>query len=88
MALSMVTPGQVTEKIRSFIVDAFLFGDAGRMPADDASLLQHEALDSTDVLELIVFLEETFNIQVEDSDVVRENFDTVAGLANFVLERS
>jgi acyl carrier protein len=69
--------------IRTYIVDTFLFGDASAMLADDASLLEQGIIDSTGVLDLMMFMEEAFGIQVVDEDVVPENFDCVAGLARY-----
>ncbi|SER91184.1 hypothetical protein SAMN05443377_1181 [Propionibacterium cyclohexanicum] len=59
--------------IRDFIVSNFLFGDASRMPADDQDLLLAGIIDSTGILELIEFLESSFNIQVLDTETVPGN---------------
>ena len=69
--------------IRTYIVDTFLFGDASSMLADDVSLLEQGIIDSTGVLDLMMFMEEAFGIQVADEDVVPENFDSVASLARY-----
>ena len=69
--------------IRTFIVDTFLFGDSSAMLADDASLLEQGIIDSTGVLDLMMFMEEAFGIQVADEDVVPANFDSVASLARY-----
>jgi len=45
--------------VRSFIVENFLFGDGDRL-ADTTSLMEEGIIDSTGLLELIMFLEETF----------------------------
>jgi acyl carrier protein len=74
----------VATQIRTFIVDELLFGDASSLPDDDSSLLLNGVIDSTDVLELIVFIERVFAFEVPDTDVVPDNFDTVNGLARYV----
>jgi acyl carrier protein len=74
-------------KIREFIVDVFAFGDESVLVSDDASLLEGHVLDSTDVLELIVFLEGRFQIKVEDEEVVPENFDSVNKLHDFATRK-
>lgn len=75
---------RVAERLREFILDSYLFGDAERMPADSDSLLQTGVLDSTGVLELIEFLEAEFDISVEESETVPANLDSVAGLVRYV----
>ena len=74
-------------EIRQFIVEAFAFGDESALVSDDTSLLESRVLDSTDVLELIVFVEGRFGIKVEDDEVVPENFDSVNKVRDFVTRK-
>ena len=48
------------------------------------SLTDSGTIDSTGVLELVVFLEETFGISIPDSDVVPDNLDTIDNLVRYV----
>ena len=64
------------EKVRGFVVDHFLFGQ-GTAFQDGASFLEQGIMDSTGVLELVAFLEETFGIKVADDELVPENLDSV-----------
>jgi acyl carrier protein len=74
-------------EIRQFIVEVFAFGDESVLASDDTSLLESRVLDSTDVLELIVFVEGRFGIKVEDDEVVPENFDSVSKVHEFVTRK-
>ena len=74
-------------EIRQFIVEVFAFGDESALVSDDTSLLESRVLDSTDVLELIVFVEGRFGIKVEDDEVVPENFDSVNKVEDFVTRK-
>ena len=65
------------KRVQDFILENLLLGDRGRMPSDDASLLDSGVIDSTGVLELIEFLEEAFGITVADDETVPENLDGV-----------
>ena len=47
-------------------------------------LLLDGALESVDVLRLVVFVEERYSITIDDDDLVPENFRTVTTLADFV----
>ena len=49
------------EKVRKFVIENFLFGQAGDLQ-DTTSFLDNGILDSTGVLELVAFLEETFSM--------------------------
>ncbi len=77
-----------TEKIRAFIFSNFLF-DAGESALDnDASFLEQGIIDSTGVLELVEWLEETFAIKVEDEELIPENLDSVNLLAQFIAGKT
>ena len=46
------------------------------------------ALDSVDVLRLVVFVEERYAVTIEDDDLVPENFATVAAVASLVRTKT
>ena len=70
-------------KVREFIVENFLFGD-GESLRQDTSFEKEGIIDSTGILELLFFLEETFGISVEDHELVSENIDSLRGIAGFI----
>jgi acyl carrier protein len=55
---------------------------------DDASLLEEGIMDSTGVLDLVMFIEETFGIQVKDEELIPENLDSVDKLVAFVEKKT
>lgn len=75
---------EIKERIRGFITSNFLYGQGGTSLDENASLLAAGAIDSTGVLELVTFLESTFNIRVEDADIVPDNLDSVNRIATYV----
>jgi acyl carrier protein len=78
-------PGQsLEERIRQHIVDNFLYTGDGSSLGNDQSLLESGIVDSTGVLELVFFVEETFGIKVKDEELVPRNFDAIAKLAAYV----
>jgi acyl carrier protein len=73
----------IRQELHDYIVHNILFGDGEKLK-DDASFQKTGILDSTGFLELITFIEERFEIQVADSDVIPENFDTLRQMSAFV----
>ncbi len=73
----------VKEPIRAFILE---YAAARGVTAikDDESLLQTNVIDSVGVFRLIAFLEETFPLTVEESDMAPENFQSLNDIENFV----
>jgi acyl carrier protein len=76
----------IRQTIHDFVVSTFLF-DSGDV-AEDASLMDEGLMDSTGVLELILFVEETFAISVADDEILPENFDSIARIAAYVDRKS
>jgi len=77
----------VEEMIRKYIADNILFSKDGYPYADDASFLENGIIDSMNVLELVVFVEDHFNISVNDEDVVSENFDSLQSMSTYVRQK-
>jgi acyl carrier protein len=78
---------QVKHEIRVFIVENFLYGlDDGGL-SDTVSFLSNGLIDSTGVLELVSFVENTYGISVKDDELIPDNFDSVDNLTNFILKK-
>ncbi|HEX2972423.1 MAG TPA: acyl carrier protein [Tepidisphaeraceae bacterium] len=73
--------------IRQFITDNFLYRDPGASLADNESLLEKGLIDSTGILELVMFVEKTFSIQVADAEVIPENLDSIARIAAYIRRK-
>ena len=74
---------RVTTRIRGFIVDTFLLGDDDGFDDSD-SLIDGGIVDSTGVMEIVAFLEETYAIAIDDDELVADNLDSVERLRKFV----
>jgi acyl carrier protein len=74
----------IKSTVSTFLIDNFRFGDTSVAIADDESLIETGFIDSTGVLELVAFLEDTFAITVADTDIVPENLDSLAAIARYV----
>ena len=69
--------------VREFVVENFLFGD-GEVLKDDTSFMEEGIIDSTGILELVFFLEETFGFSIEDDELVPNNMDSLQNIARFI----
>jgi acyl carrier protein len=78
----------VTQQIKTFIVENFIFSSNGFDLSEDESFLDAGVVDSVGVLELVTYVEETFAIQVADEEIVPENFDSVARLSAYIDRKS
>ncbi len=74
----------IEEQIRQYVAENFLFSGNGYPYADDVSFLNEGIIDSMNVLELVMFVEEKFKVNIADEDIIPDNFDSVSRLAAFV----
>ena len=77
----------IKDRLRAFIIENFLFGDTDYALEDDASLIDNDVMDSTGVLELIAFIDETFGVKMADADIVPANLDSLSKITAYVTAR-
>jgi len=66
-------------------VENFLFGNNENLE-DNISFLEEGIIDSTGILELVAFIEETFEFTVKDEDLIPENLDSIANVVRYIRE--
>jgi acyl carrier protein len=81
--MTTVLPQTIRERVRAFIAENFYVPDMAAL-ADDGSLVELGIVDSTGILEVIAFLESTFEIQIEDAEAVPANLDSIRNIVAFV----
>lgn len=77
---------EIKQKITEFITTNFIF-DESIKPGDDDSLLETGVIDSTGVLELVAFIEETYTIKVEDDEIIPENLDSIHNISLYIAQK-
>jgi len=77
----------IKAKIRRFIKDNFLINFGCNSLNNSDSFLKKGIIDSTGVLELVSFAEKTFNIKVEDEELIPDNLDSVDKIASFIKKK-
>jgi acyl carrier protein len=82
-----VTDPTIAQALRSFIQENFLYMRPDLQYADDDSLLAKGVIDSLGVMEIVGFLEEHFEMTVEQDDVTEQNFGSVAAIARYVAAK-
>jgi acyl carrier protein len=77
---------ETKRQIREFVTSNFYVADPASLE-DGTSLLDQGIVDSTGVLEVIGFIETTFGITVEDSEMLPDNLDSIERIASFVARK-
>ena len=78
----------IKSTLRTFIIESFMLGAESTDFLDDDSFMEKGIIDSTGVLELLQFIEDTFEIKVEDDEVLPENLDSIVSLERFIKKKS
>jgi acyl carrier protein len=78
----------IGRRLKEYIVGNFMSSAEDKTLREDVSLLEEGIMDSTGVLDLVMFIEETFGIQVKDEELVPENLDSVDKLVAFVEKKT
>jgi acyl carrier protein len=73
--------------LRRYVLENCLFTDDDSRLDDKASFLETGLLDSTGILEIIMFVEEGFDIKVLDDEMVPDNLDSVEALVSFIQRK-
>ena len=74
----------IENEIRKFIEENFIL-DGDDHLGDEDSLLEKGIIDSTGVLELVAFLEETYKFKIKDEELIPENLDSIKNISKLIL---
>jgi acyl carrier protein len=72
------------DTVRGFIIDDLGWpGPAGDLTAD-YDLLENDVVDSLGILRLVTLIEEHFDVEIPDDQLVPENFVSLRALASLI----
>jgi acyl carrier protein len=87
MTLSNTAVTSISARITGFIRENLLYMRPNFDLAQDAPLIETRVIDSMGILELISFLEDSFDIVIGDADVNEANLGSVAAMTAFVARK-
>ncbi len=76
----------IAQQVKSFLVENYLMGQDYNF-ADGDSFLENGIIDSTGVLQLVAFLEETYGITVEEEELIPENLDSINNISSYLSRK-
>jgi acyl carrier protein len=78
----------IERDLKKFISARLAKGKDVKTLQDDDSLFETGIVDSLGVLLLVAFIEEQFNIKVEDEELIPENFETINKVKEFIERKT
>jgi acyl carrier protein len=75
---------EILQQVIAFVLANFLYMRRNKELRDDDSLLRQGVITSLGVMELVDWIEESFGVKVEPSEITEQNFETPRSIARFV----
>jgi acyl carrier protein len=73
--------------VLSEFVSSKILKNASKQVAPDAPLISSGLIDSFSLVDLALFVEDTFGVRIEDTELNAQTFDTLDQLANLIRAR-
>ena len=81
----MIELKDAKQSLKKFISDTS-FSDIEKIK-DDSMIFREGMFDSMGLMSLIAYLEENFKIQINDTELVEENFESVNAMVGFLEKK-
>ncbi len=81
----MNNKSEIKENVKSYIIKSS-FSQKEDIQ-DDTLIFENSILDSMGFLFLIDFLKENFAVEIEDADLVDDNFKSINNITDFLLKK-
>jgi len=73
--------------IEAFIRERFLYDRPETVLTPDLPLIEQRLIDSLQLMQLVQFLQEKFELRFDIMDLVFDNFASLSAMANFVSKQ-
>lgn len=79
-----LTSNEIRELLISFLSESFPLFD---FTFPDTTPITEHGIDSLGTTEIMLYIEEKFHVNIEDSDLTRANFGTIQGLVSYISRK-
>jgi acyl carrier protein len=79
-----VSADGTTQKIKQLMVDNLTWSGSWNDVDEDYPLLAKQVIDSLGMLKLVSLIEEEFDVEIDDDDIVPDNWKTISDIARLV----
>ena len=80
------TYNELVSKIETYIASRILKQSKRKISADE-HLISSGLIDSFSLVDLALFIEDTFGVRIDDTELNAQTFDTLDQLANLIQSR-
>lgn len=72
------------DQIRNYIAEELKWDKPAEELVNDYPLLERDVVDSLGIFKIIGFIEDEFDVEVDDEELVPENFETIDSIAALI----
>lgn len=76
----------IEQQLHTFLLATFPLARKAHTDRD-SRLIERGILDSLGIVDVVGFIEATFDIHIDDEDLVAEHFQTIAAISHFVRDK-
>jgi acyl carrier protein len=77
---------EIQNQVREFVLTNFYVANPDSL-SNEMSLIDQGIIDSTGMLEVILFIEDSLGIAVDERELLPENFESIERITNFVVRK-
>lgn len=77
----------VKESIKNYVVTELVNDKQHRNLSDSDQLIESGIIDSLGIMKLIGFLEDNMSVQIDDMELIPENFSTIEAITSLVEKK-
>ncbi len=74
----------IKDQLREYIASELGWDKPAAELTDDYELLERDVVDSLGIFKIISFIEDEFDVEVDDDELVPENFESINSIANLI----
>ncbi len=75
---------QIKQSVKSYILENVLYGAGEDTLSYEDSFLEKGIIDSTGIMEIVIFIEEEYGFSIYDEELIPENLDSINNLSRFI----
>jgi len=79
---------EIKQRVNQFFLDDILREDNGFELQDTSNLIEGGIIDSLGIMKLLSFIEQTFQIQISNDELVPENFETIERICALITDKT
>ena len=87
MSVTRPSEAGIVTRARTWVRENFLYMRPDWKLGDDDPLLGNGVIDSIGVIELVGFLQSTFDFTIADDEIVEDNLGSLGAIGRFVSEK-